>query len=44
MGKEAFKEILGQFVTKPAGKLTLVPDTDKRPEVDTNTAKQDFID
>lgn len=44
MGKEEFKEILGQFVTKPVGKLTLVPDTDKRPEVDTNSAKQDFID
>ena len=44
MGKAEFKEILGPYVTKPAGKLTLVPDTDKRPEVDTNTAKQDFID
>lgn len=42
MGKETFREILGQFVTKPAGKLTLVPNTDKRPEVDTSTAKQIF--
>lgn len=42
MGKEQFKQILGEYVKKPAGKLTLVPITDKRPEVDTNTAIQDF--
>lgn len=32
MGKEKCQEILGSFITKPAGKLTLVPASDKRPE------------
>ena len=42
MGKEAFAEILGQYVTKPAGKLTLVPVSDKRPEVSVNTVNDEF--
>lgn len=42
MGKDAFAEILGQFVTKPAGKLTLVPVGDKRPEVSVNTVNDEF--
>ena len=42
MGKDAFAEILGQFVTKPAGKLTLVPVSDKRPEVSVNTVNDEF--
>ena len=33
MGKDTFQEILGQYVEKPKGKLTLVPVSDKRPEV-----------
>lgn len=33
MGKKKFKETLSDFVTKPKGKLTLVPITDKREEV-----------
>lgn len=33
MGKKRFREILSDFVTKPKGKLTLVPITDKREEV-----------
>lgn len=41
MGKEDFKKVLGGFVTKPAGKLTLVPEYDKRPEV-TVTDVNDF--
>lgn len=41
MGKDAFQQILGEFVTKPAGKLTLVPESDKRPEV-TVTNTNDF--
>ena len=41
MGKEDFKKVLGGFVTKPAGKLTLVPESDKRPEV-TVTDVNDF--
>lgn len=39
MGKKKFKEILGAFVDKPQGKLTLVPDTDKRQAVDPVTAE-----
>lgn len=42
MGKEKFGEILGKFVTKPAGKLTLVPVSDKRPEVSVNTVNDEF--
>lgn len=33
MGKETFQEVLGKYVEKPKGKLTLVPVSDKRPEV-----------
>lgn len=42
MGKDTFKEVLGSFVTKPAGKLTLVPVSDKRPEVTVNTVNDEF--
>jgi len=31
MGKKAFAEVVGDLVFKPAGKPTLVPDSDKRP-------------
>jgi hypothetical protein len=41
MGKPRFSEILGQFIEKPQGKPSLVPITDKRPEINTS-AKQDF--
>jgi hypothetical protein len=34
MGKKKFIEIIGELVEKPKGKLTLVPDTDKRKPVD----------
>ena len=44
MGKEAFAETLGQYVTKPAGKLTLVPVSDKRPEVTVNTVNDEFME
>ena len=44
MGKEAFAKILGQYVTKPAGKLTLVPVSDKRPEVTVNTVNDEFME
>lgn len=44
MGKEAFAEILGQYVTKPAGKLTLVPVSDKRPEVSVSTVNDEFME
>lgn len=31
LGKKQFNDILGGFITKPQGKPTLVPDSDKRP-------------
>ena len=42
LGKKRFEELLGGLITKPPGKPTLVPDTDKRPAM--NTAKDDFIE
>lgn len=40
MGKQTFAEVLGGCVHKPAGKPTLVPESDKHPAM--NTAKTDF--
>lgn len=42
MGKKQFSEILGDLVVKPEGKPTLVPVTDKRPELQISTAADDF--
>lgn len=42
MGKKTFNEILGKLVYKPEGKITLVPDSDKREAVKTATAEADF--
>lgn len=42
MGKKKFNEILGNYVYKPDGKVTLVPDSDKREAVKTATAEADF--
>lgn len=42
MGRKKFNEILGSFVYKPDGKVTLVPDSDKREAVKTATAEADF--
>lgn len=42
MGKKEFARILGKLVYKPAGKITLVPDTDKREAISTSTAAADF--
>lgn len=42
MGKPAFNEILSDLVTKPAGKPTLVPVSDKRPALDLVSAATDF--
>ncbi|MEW6869341.1 DUF2800 domain-containing protein [Trueperella pyogenes] len=42
MGKTTFNEILGDLVTKPAGKPTLVPASDKRPPLDLVSAATDF--
>ena len=42
MGKDNFNTILGRLVYKPKGKLTLVPDTDKREAISTSSAAADF--
>ena len=42
MGRENFRAILGGLVEKPIGQPTLVPDSDKRPAID--TTNQDFTD
>lgn len=41
LGKALFNDLLGNLIIKPAGKPTLVLESDKRPEI--NTAKQDFM-
>ena len=42
LGKNKFEELLGGLIQKPPGKPTLVPETDKRPAM--NTAAEDFKD
>ena len=42
MGKEQFQTVLGKLVYKPQGKLTLVPDSDRREAVSFDTAQDDF--
>ena len=42
MGKQTFKEVLGGLITKPAGRPTLVPASDKRPAISTALAEHDF--
>ena len=42
LGRKQFNELLGRLVEKPAGKPTLVPESDKRPELDIETAKEEF--
>lgn len=43
VGKKRFTEILGDLIVKPAGKLTLVPESDKRVAVGTaDAARDDF--
>lgn len=40
MGRKNFEEVLGPYITKPQGKPALVPESDKRPAI--NTAYEDF--
>jgi hypothetical protein len=40
LGKKKFEELLGELIYKPPGKPTLVPESDKRPAM--NTAQDDF--
>lgn len=42
MGKQEFKRILGSLVYKPQGKVTLVPDSDKREAINKTTATAEF--
>ena len=42
LGKSRFEELLAPYIEKPQGKPTLVPESDKRPAM--NTAKIDFIE
>jgi len=42
LGKSRFDELLATYVEKPQGKPTLVPESDKRPVM--NTAKKDFME
>ncbi len=42
LGKKKFNELLSGLITKPQGKPTLVPESDKRPAI--NTAIDDFND
>ena len=44
LGKQKFEELLDGFVDKPPGRPTLVPDTDRRPELNVSTAQEDFDD
>ncbi len=42
LGKSRFDELLADYIEKPQGKPTLVPESDKRPAM--NTAKNDFME
>jgi len=42
LGKSRFEELLSPLIEKPQGKPTLVPESDKRPAM--NTAKNDFME
>ena len=42
MGKKKFQEVLGEYVVKPPGKLSLVPYSDPREAVDLQTAADEF--
>ena len=42
LGKTRFEELLTPYIEKPQGKPTLVPESDKRPAM--NTAKNDFME
>lgn len=44
LGKTKFDNLLGDLIEKPKGKLTLVPNEDKRPQVTITSAEDDFSD
>ncbi|MDA3111339.1 DUF2800 domain-containing protein, partial [Staphylococcus pseudintermedius] len=41
IGKKAFNDIAGEFISKPQGKLTLAKESDKRPAIK-QSAEEDF--
>ena len=44
-GRDIFNQLLSKLIIKPAGKPTLVPESDKRPEINTTaSAAEDFSD
>ena len=42
LGAKKFKSLLSDYLIKPPGKPTLVPDTDARPEL--NSVEEDFAE
>ncbi len=42
LGKKRFTELLGDLVVKPAGKPALVPESDKRPALEIQSAANEF--
>jgi hypothetical protein len=45
VGKKLFAELCKDYIIKPQGKLTLVPETDRRPAVNTlGIAQMDFVE
>lgn len=45
LGRKRFEELVGQWVDKPPGKPTLVPESDKRPAINSlEAARRDFQD
>lgn len=42
LGKKRFTDLLGGLVVKPAGKPTLVPESDKRPALEIQSAAKEF--
>lgn len=44
MGKKDFARVLGKFVYKPQGKITLVPESDKRKAITKDTAEAEFTE
>ncbi len=42
LGKNKFKEMLGSLIYKPKGKLSLVPNTDKRKKVEVSNVNKEF--
>lgn len=42
IGKKQFQNLLAEYVVKPQGKPTLVPESDKRPALGADTAQSEF--